>query len=467
MPTQKLTKSVSYILCLLVFISFISPSLVFADERQSMSDPPVNLGRAAGTAIASVTVLVTQMQYGVGGEDADMPVRLKYQIGLDDPQPLFDGFDVDYTRTDRFNIVWTSRRDGTGQTRGGMESSLKDTGGASLAPPTIAFYARTAMPNFLNVPPEYPDPEYTNEIKSDDTVDAVVLKDGDNFYDVAADKGIQPVYPGQYSLPTILSYYNIMDIDGNISLGYYEEVILFELGDHASGAEEARDFQDAVIKVRYHWGTLPTMVAENQIGPGGMYADGLPSFDAFFIGDGSAGLFALPVTIFTAPRSGRVKKVTAIASTKFYDPYVGPCNQTFTDPMEGRVHFWSSVENYFAGEGRTGEVVADFEDPTNSEYKRVVGYHDDGDHVFPKYKIEFEIGEYMEVVEGQNYVIGVNASEHVIGDQGCEMLVSYSTGEGEGNGISDAIAAYNFPPAYLEDLWDDWDQFAIKVEVGP
>ncbi len=218
---------------------------------------------------AHVTCLANEMQWGPTG--AWMPQRLFYQL---DPTgqvlPAFDDFDLYLSATDCIKL--------------GRDYSK---------PPEPIFWGATAFPSFIENPTIYEE-----QIPSDDETRALILVNGDDYYAEALALGILPPYGSQLDIPTILAYY--LDPQGIVQLPLNEMLVLYELGDDLSQAQEAFDFQDLILKVRAEYGPVNEIVAENQMGPGGAYAHGLPGQQAFYWTTGSE--FSLPASVFTACR---------------------------------------------------------------------------------------------------------------------------------------------------------------------
>lgn len=379
---------------------------------------------------AHVTCLAAEMQWGPTGDW--MPARLNYQLGsAGQVLPAFDDFDLYITAADRIIL-----------------------GPDYWNPPEPIFWGATAYPSFLENPPVYEE-----QVPSDDEIHALILKNGDDYYAEALAKGILPPYGSQLDIPTILDFY--LDTQGIVQLPLNEVLILFELGDDSSPAQEAFDFQDLVLNVRTEYEPVSEVVAENQIGPGGAYADGLAGQTAFYVSVGSE--FSLPASVFTAPKDGTVNTFSVIAYA--FDRATGnACDPSFWSDAEYKVHFWPSESAYFADPDE-GDYHTTFSLPTNPDYLTVVGYYTSPQDLHTQHRILFDVSLLdWPVAAGQKFVIGVNAFH-----TSCDAAVSFSTGQGFGPEID--VLAYDLGggmsggPDYLPNLGLSHNQWATKVTI--
>lgn len=179
-----------------------------------------NSGVCAATA--HVKVVGAEITYGANGPV--VPTRLDYeQVTSSIITPLFDEQDIDVCHTEDPD----------------EECSQQEI---SLTPgEEIRFIGKSAYPTF--------DAPFLNyEVASDDLVYAAILVNGDNYFTIAAQKGIQDPFGSQQSLQQILGSEVINPSTGQVTLEENVAIILYELGT-ASLNSPAFDFNDLVVKI--------------------------------------------------------------------------------------------------------------------------------------------------------------------------------------------------------------------------
>lgn len=182
------------------------------------------------TGSAEVTVLANEITYGANGPQ--VPTRLKYQIGTNEPVLMLDP----------------------------VHSMIGTPIEVPMVPgEEVAFWGHSAYPNFEN-------PYLVNfEKRSDDEFMAAILTNGNVLADVMAAKGAASIpYGMQQSLESILG----SKMQGGVmNLANDELVILFELG-ATSSSSPAFDFNDLVLLVKTNCPNTTEVVLRDSIGPG-------------------------------------------------------------------------------------------------------------------------------------------------------------------------------------------------------
>lgn len=181
------------------------------------------------TGNAQVTVLANEITYGATGPQ--VPTRLKYQIGTNEPVLMLDP----------------------------VHSMIGTPIDVPMVPgEEVAFWGHSAYPDFEN-------PYLVNfEKRSDDEFMAAILTNGNVLADVMAAKGAASIpYGMQQSLQFILE--SKMQ-DGVMNLASDELVILFELG-ATSSSSPAFDFNDLVLLVKTNCPNTTEVVLRDSIGP--------------------------------------------------------------------------------------------------------------------------------------------------------------------------------------------------------
>lgn len=453
-------RSIAMVMALTFFSLCAIPAMA-----QPPSDAPLTEGIGSYDdgirLLCEVEVLALEMAYGAGSGEA-MPVRLSYVEEKGEPRPVFDGFDAFVGGSCEFVMRDDLTSGGSGDETGqGWWSGDKWDG---VGTPPSQFLCRTAHLDFPGGTPLYQHEE------SSCGGEVLVLENGANLEQVLEGLGDLGPYPGQLNIRSILVDFLVGDL---ISLDEGERLLLFELGDATPAPEgpgEARDFQDAVFKVRTWHGYPRHLDQEDRVGAGGTDLLGLAGLDAFHQATGDS--WSLPASLFTANHCGTLGRLTVVATAR--DTASGA--ELSPEDWAGfsyRVSYWSSPENFFLNPGAPDHELP-LTAPANQDWITPVGYQTVsggepwGPHSVERpaqHRLTFDLAYWKIPLEnGQTFVLGITAEHDGTG----RLAVCFSGADGSGQ--ADVIYWRTSPdppeePEYLDDAGAAAHRLAMKVNI--
>lgn len=403
-------------------------SLVRHNPRNSPDNPGL-YSHCADSALMEVVSI--NMTYG---ETDVAPVRLDCQFGADPRIEMMGGQDL---------------------VEGMQETFLLPAPGES-----IKFIGRAAYPTF----DQY---FYYKERGSDDGGYAMVLVRGDNFYDIAASKGVSDPYMGQLSIEDILQNEGYIDQNGVITIGATEVLIAYELGTGSPGGV-GFDFNDLLVKIDADCPVLEEIVVKDRICPNYECSgdeNGLNSHG------GEPDNYSIAATTFIPPVDGVLSEVSGLF---FGLTFGGP------EPVPGidwvgtgyGVRVFDSPAAFIADpvEGNIGEWG--FDDPSNPDYVNPVFTTSTPIGDVDKHILTFDLSTLgIQLNAGQQYVVAISGANLGAPFEVPHFSFSEQTLGGFGAGLGMAGQRVGgvqyYGPDFIDQIWPDQAYFASRVVMQP
>jgi len=351
----------------------------------------------------TVDVLVTTITWGASGPA--VPLKTEVQIGVGASfTPAFG----DQTLT------------------AGMPADVIPIGVTD--PATITFKADAAYSDFTS-------PFWTRSIMNTDPQNAIVLLNGDNFFDISAQKGVQTPFDGQQDILSILSSF-IDSTTGLVTLPAADMLVLYELGT-TNPLSPAFDFQDLVVKTSTGCAAGQETVVKDHVSDPANW-DGGEVILNFFVSDTS--LFNKATG---AAFTGNGDELSRVGLIWAYWDKNNIANQGDPTTLQWRLAFYDDSAEFSSDAFRINppqpNYLQVFTTPTNPDWLYINGNQSEGlnivgqtggivsNQIFNLFYAEFDVSFlHIQTTLGQEHLISIVPNGPIFGN--IRTLVSPSSG---------------------------------------